>query len=538
LKEDAEHVSKVQICHGCFNDVVKHNANGKVEYQLDQCRKFSLRNGYGPIPIPARPVGYVPYDAAPRFPQGVPQEVRFSKECIEFELHTLLDSFTAAEEAAIREITVLLSIVRLKGGNLGTKGTTTCVWNKSVVNHLLPNLPQECKVLVIKARTNQGGPDHVRMKSYQYKRKNIQRALELSKAIDHERFRDIRIEPSRLQAWAEEGDLLGVSVTTPDTSTCEDDDGGGAPNGPDSGNDNDGRESGGPAPLQNAVEEDEVFVGTSTGSATVEAPLREANEALQHFQELASELNRRNHARDNSNNNNGDTSNETTHQLHLRFPAGSDRVEMDQAEAKVADGFANMNSTPYAWAMAVPTLFRPSLVDGEWKVLGDQTEREQAVERGPVQLGEWAEWLMWRSDARPAEHPLFSLVLFHEITRTRLFKQAAVAVSMSDIITDPSASLESVREQMTDPTQVEKIATRVNHFAGNVRGTDQHFRSVFNDFQATVSCVRDHVCDYARVMSVVSYDSCCAYHHSNHLIPSSSFTIATLTNSRPVCSTL
>ena len=47
------------------------------------------------------------------------------------ELHHLLSSFTVIEEAAIRTVVPLLSIIRLMHGNIKTKGNTSCVWQKS-----------------------------------------------------------------------------------------------------------------------------------------------------------------------------------------------------------------------------------------------------------------------------------------------------------------------------------------------------------------------------------------------------------------------
>ena len=72
------------------------------------------------------------------------------------ELHDLLMSFTGAEEATICQILQLLSIVHFSHGSLGSKGNTTCVWQQSKLNLILPNLPEECKFIVIRRKQKKG----------------------------------------------------------------------------------------------------------------------------------------------------------------------------------------------------------------------------------------------------------------------------------------------------------------------------------------------------------------------------------------------
>ena len=64
-------------------------------------------------------------------------------------LRELLPTLTAVEEAAIRQIAPLLSIIRLAHGNIASRGNTSCVWQKSKLSTVLPNLPEECKFMVI-----------------------------------------------------------------------------------------------------------------------------------------------------------------------------------------------------------------------------------------------------------------------------------------------------------------------------------------------------------------------------------------------------
>jgi hypothetical protein len=83
-------------------------SNGKnTEEDLQYHRKFSLMNGFGPIHVPP------PY--TPR------EDVHYARSR---ELTTLLNSFTSAAEAAIRQIAPLVQITRLNMGNIGMKGNT------------------------------------------------------------------------------------------------------------------------------------------------------------------------------------------------------------------------------------------------------------------------------------------------------------------------------------------------------------------------------------------------------------------------------
>ena len=276
-------VTDALLCDFCFKDVVSHN--GVV--QLDQCRKFSRRNGFGPIPRPAA-------------------------NTMAHQLVTILDAASAAEEAAVRQITALVSIVRLSHGNIGAKGTTSCVWQKSTLHPILPNLPRECKVINITRRQQQGSTS-VSLSSYKYKRFTIQRILELFDATGHEAFQSYTYEPSRLSAWEVEGDLLGVCLQLPDP-----DDERTRPSGDASGDGNDGRVADegddGPAPLQNAEEPTETWTGTTLReNPESNDPVAEANQALRQFEATAQFLNQQRHEQQPGGQQQGGG---TTHQIH------------------------------------------------------------------------------------------------------------------------------------------------------------------------------------------------------------------------------
>ena len=100
--------------------------------------QFSTRNGYGPVPDYS---SYPNPDSIPIYTTDLP--------LLSVKLYHLLNSLTPAEEAAIRRIIPLLSLVRLSHGNIGSRGSVHCVWVQSKLGKVLPNLPEECKFIVV-----------------------------------------------------------------------------------------------------------------------------------------------------------------------------------------------------------------------------------------------------------------------------------------------------------------------------------------------------------------------------------------------------
>ena len=110
-----------------------------------------------------------------------------------------------------------MSLVRLKHGNIGRKDRTCCVWQNSTLSTvLLPNLPAECRVVVIQ-RHETLGKVAVSLKSYQFTREKIVSALRLLKATRHEAWEAIDIDPARIDQWPEEGNLAEeISIKVPE----------------------------------------------------------------------------------------------------------------------------------------------------------------------------------------------------------------------------------------------------------------------------------------------------------------------------------
>jgi hypothetical protein len=277
------------ICNTCYQDHTADQikAQGMLSRQLQSCPyllltllftnsfslyvfipniglemglTFSQRNGMGPIPI---------------YPQCQPNEPSQFSDARR--LQFLMRDMTLVEEYAIRRIAPMMSIVRLKQGNLASRGNTSCVYQKSRLQSILPNLPHECKYIIVKrkSRSNNSINAGPGLKSTKFRRHVIHEVLVLLKKTRLRAWADIEISLTNLEAWPEQGDILTMDL---DINVTEvDDDGneleeeeeeegevGGSSNLPNNttsvptlhiGND------AGPAPLQNSVIPEETFEG-------------------------------------------------------------------------------------------------------------------------------------------------------------------------------------------------------------------------------------------------------------------------------------
>jgi hypothetical protein len=191
------------------------------------------------------------------------------------------------------------------------------------------------------------------MQSFTAQRPWIQRALEMYWHISRDIHAwEIKIDESHLQQWPENGNLLDL-VESITNKTVSD-----SPTGDE--------EVLGPAPLQNVDDPDEIFVGTTLANSddNLKRCIDDATRALEDFAIIVEE----------------------------------DKARMQQKEALPTGSFASMQHTEYAWALAFPTLFPPTYVNGKWVMLGDLTGPPPSGFRDrKVPVAELAKWMMWTS---------------------------------------------------------------------------------------------------------------------------------------------
>jgi len=158
---------------------------------------FSQRNGMGPIPI------------SPQCHPKEPSQISDARR-----LQFLVNDMTLVEEAAIRRIAPMMYFVGLKQGNLASRGNTSCVYQKSRLQSILPNLPRECNYIIVKrlSRTNNSNNAHQWLKSTKFRRRVIHKVLVLLKRTGLAAWADIEISQTNLDAWPEEGDILTMDL--------------------------------------------------------------------------------------------------------------------------------------------------------------------------------------------------------------------------------------------------------------------------------------------------------------------------------------
>jgi hypothetical protein len=120
------------ILRGSTNAVLCNKCYKLPKDHLHFHRKYSLMNGFGPIHVPPSPS------------EGEDRRITKSRE-----LNALLKSFTSAEEGGIRRIAPLVRINRLKQGNIGMMGNTSCAHVHSMMATLLLNLQSECNFIIL-----------------------------------------------------------------------------------------------------------------------------------------------------------------------------------------------------------------------------------------------------------------------------------------------------------------------------------------------------------------------------------------------------
>ena len=123
IKFSAEVSCRIYISR-CYHGYAKYHLHPhpNPHTELSMGYSFSQRNGMGPMPV--IPPAAVDVEEPPQLTAAR-------------ELRQLLSTLTSAEEAAIRQICPMISIVRLGQGNLAAKGNTSCVWQRSRLNLVL-----------------------------------------------------------------------------------------------------------------------------------------------------------------------------------------------------------------------------------------------------------------------------------------------------------------------------------------------------------------------------------------------------------------
>jgi hypothetical protein len=349
------------------------------EPQLQFAHTFSRPNCFGtaPNPAPSQPfIGPVPHP--------LPAHDVFCQ------LTSLLQPYSLTEEWSIRQITPFVYFVRLQN-NIGSRGSTSCIWNNSKLELLLPNLPHEQRVIAVNYHSQGRNNANVSssMKSYQFLRRKIERGLYL---LDQTGLPDWqgRLCTERLSSWSEEGNLLNM----PSVEHLQDEldpvaerqERASNPEGFHT----DGADHG-PAPMQIGERPNESFEGILGGTMdlpSVQTSITDAEQRLEHkFQSLYNTAAPLSEA----------PVPETAPGAPTIFPVSvtGDIATVRKSDLDGLGNFVNMRKTPNAWHLEFPTLFPPILNDGIWSFFGQPNSncinRDRSIKNYPA----WHKWNMW-----------------------------------------------------------------------------------------------------------------------------------------------
>ena len=408
--------------------------------------RFSKQNGFGPVEEP--PTLHTLHTIHTQLRPGTHDYLAYRDG---IELHDLLSNATAAELAAVQQIAIAMHITRLKG-SIGSRGNTSCLLQESTLGLILPHLPDECSVIIVKRRTTSS-----RMKSTKYKRHNIQRMLELLKKNNHPAWKDIQISYDHLQAWDEDGDLADTLSRTQNNIIIETDENGdevtadiyeqqrqGEPN--DVEVLNDGGDTG-PAELQNNEIDEQTYEGVVQFQETSNVGLENAIHAAAAVNTAVDEIiNAANVAVDGDGpaQLRGGSNVSVTEQSHSPPLATLNNqgtsATLNQHEIVTTIGYADMLQRDWAFSQAFPSLFIPRycLINGTWgwHIFHDYKGWDKHRDKD-VDFNSWLQLQIWRSDGEPAAHGTFALIAINIKMKTALVKQGhyVVQVSGMDIAT-------------------------------------------------------------------------------------------------------
>jgi hypothetical protein len=137
--------------------------------QLQFAHTFSRRTGAGTSPKPA-----------PSQPFLGPVLHTLPAHDVFCQLTYFIQTYSLTEEWSIQKITSFVSIVSLQN-KIGSRGSTSYIWNNSKLALLFPNLAHDMRVIIVKYHAQSRNNENMSssMKSYQFLRRKIERGLYL-----------------------------------------------------------------------------------------------------------------------------------------------------------------------------------------------------------------------------------------------------------------------------------------------------------------------------------------------------------------------
>ena len=184
----------------------------------------------------------------------------------------------------------------------------------------------------------------------------------------------------------------------------------------------------GPAPLQNSVAPLETFEGVVDMRSKTKSSCAKAKYGKECLEEHMKGISG----------------------VDVKFDDSCEKVTMNQDDVLPTGDFVNMDTTPFAWARAFPTIFIPTYLNGEWVILHDYTQcfNMKQVREVTVNYKDWLQFMMFQSDGVPASHPTFSLVALNHKMKSQLQTQGHYVLNTSNM--DPNITGEELLDMWND----------------------------------------------------------------------------------------
>ena len=419
-------------------------------------------------------MGPVPSYFEPLLPRPATEGFNLDEYVKAKRLKWLLDELTPVEEAAIRQIAPLMHVTRISHGSMRVKGNTSCVWQQSKWNTVLPNIPINIHYIYIVRNPHSTRPP---LRSCRCRRYYIQEVLELSQQCDVDGvWNNIIISHDNLMLWPMDGDVTAlpsapvIREVDENGNLVSDDP---VPPADSSGRHPHGNQDG-PAALQNDAHIEHEYESLNSRSQSSSANAANAELTLHAVNDLV------------------------RHLIHPdpQNPAptfvGQNAVRYHQPQVITTNGFVDMDRTPYAWARAFPTLFPPSyvLLNGQWQwaILHDITGWRQLREAS-LDFKEWSCYQLWRSDGRPSSHPTFKLAVHNH--RVKKFAQGQGRQAIRTAAIDPNILISDVQNAPNESDlakAIDRLVEMAHHCSSNMVGSKGYMQAQYHEMKAINFC--------------------------------------------------
>ena len=340
---------------------------------------------------------------------------------------------------------------------------------------MLPNLPSNIQYIFI---VRSFGRSLVSLKSTRARRNHIQRALELLRLCDANGvWSHIMIRQDRLLAWPEDADVSSLPGSIIVHEVNEEGDLVSDTNNVAthlssrnvSGNQD------GPAALHNDAHVEHEYESLSSRDENSAANFANANLTRRAVDDFALHL-----------------LHPDPNPPHASLGPTSNSVKFNQPTVQQTSGFADMSKTPYAWARAFPTLFRPSyhLCEGKWRwsILHDITGWHR-IREAKLDFKEWCQFQLWRSDGRAVAHATFKLATHNHRVKCYAYSQGRHSVKTSGI--DPNTLTDDIRQAPNVSAlnrAVDNIVNLSHHCAANQAGSKGYMTAKYHEMKAVNFC--------------------------------------------------